>query len=77
VATVTAPAKPPDPNRRVLAEAVPVWVTDDAGEWPGWLTEWARWDAAGWRGYCRWSAGIGRQHLGWPMADQIRPREVE
>jgi hypothetical protein len=43
------------------------------GVWhDGTLEAWRRSDGR-WRGYVRWSVGVGMRHLGWVDQEQLRP----
>jgi hypothetical protein len=43
------------------------------GTWhDGTLEAWRRTDGR-WRGYVRWSVGVGMRHLGWVDQEQLRP----
>ena len=43
------------------------------GHWhPGMLEAWRAQDGR-WRGYVRWTIGVGMRHLGWVDQDHLRP----
>jgi len=43
------------------------------GAWhPGTLEAWRAEDGR-WRGYVRWTVGVGMRHLGWVYQDRLRP----
>jgi hypothetical protein len=63
-----------DPNRRVFAEPVAVWVLHEGAEYPGRLSEWSRW-SGDWRGLTTYTVAPGSQFMRWLPADRIRPRE--
>lgn len=47
-------------------------VRDRKGWHIGYLEAWRRGED-GWRGYVRYSVGVGQQHLGWVPAPSLRP----
>jgi hypothetical protein len=50
----------------------PVQVLIDEVWRDGTLEAWRRTDGR-WRGYVRWSVGVGMRHLGWVDQEQLRP----
>ncbi len=49
-----------------------VQVLVDGTWYDGELEAWRRTDGR-WRGYVRWSVGVGMRHLGWVDQEQLRP----